>query len=156
MTDELTYAQAKTPPPQLNPALKSLEGLVGDWSMELSNASFLPHPSDTVKGSVSFEWVQGGAFLLLRMGDAALWLISRDEAVPNYSVLYYDSRSVSRVYEMSFSEGVWRMWREAPGFWQRYEGTVSKDGKTISARWEKSSDGTRWEHDFDVTYTKVS
>ena len=151
-----------TPPSQPNPALKPLEGLVGEWEMELSNASFLPRQSDTVKGLVSFEWVQDGAFLLMRMGDkppsppAALWLISQDESPPNYTVFYYDSRSVSRVYEMSFSQGVWKMWRNAPGFCQRYEGTVNKNGKTISARWEKSGDGTTWEHDFVVTYTKVS
>ncbi|GHO78253.1 hypothetical protein KSD_60240 [Ktedonobacter sp. SOSP1-85] len=162
MTDEFTHAQEKTPPSQPNPALKSLEGLVGDWTMELSNASFLPHPSDTAKGSISFEWVQNGAFLLMRMGDkppsapAALWLIGRDESAPNYTVLYYDSRSVSRIYGMSFSEGVWKMWREAPGFWQRYEGTVNQNGKTITACWEKSRDGSTWEHDFDVTYTKLS
>jgi hypothetical protein len=47
------------------------------------------------------------------------------------------------------------MWREAPGFWQRYEGTVSKDSKTITAHWEKSSDASRWEHDFDVTCTRL-
>lgn len=163
MTDDSTYTQAKTPSPQPNPALKPLEGLAGDWEMELSNASFLPRPSDRVKGGpVLIEWVQDGAFLAMRMGDKssgppqALWLISRDDSTPNYTVLYYDARSVSRVYEMSFSEGVWKMWREAPGFWQRYEGTVSKDGKTITAHWEKSSDGSRWEHDFDVTYTRLN
>jgi hypothetical protein len=151
-----------TSPSRPNPALHSLEALVGEWEMELSNTSFLPRPTDNVKGPVSFEWAQDGAFLLMRMGDkaastpAALWLFSRDESTPHYTVLYYDSRSVSRVYQMSFSEGVWKMWRNAPGFCQRYEGTVSKDGKTIAARWEKSSDGTRWEHDFDVTYMKVS
>jgi hypothetical protein len=130
--------------------------------MELSNAPFLPRPSDTARATVCFEWVQDGAFLMLRMGDkppsppAALWLISRDESDPTYVVLYYDSRRVSRVYVMSFSDGVWRIWREAPGFWQRYEGTLSTSGRTITGRWEKSSDGTTWEHDFDVTYTKVS
>jgi hypothetical protein len=67
-------------------------------------------------------------------------------------VLYYDARSVSRVYEMSFSERVWKMWREAPGFWQRYESTVSKNGKIITGHWKKSADGSKWEHDFDVTY----
>ncbi len=155
MTDDTTLTQP-------NPALKSLEVLVGEWEMELSNASFLPRPSDTVKGVVSFEWIQNGAFLAMRMGDkppsppAALWLISRDEAAPNYSVFYYDSRSVSRIYEMSFSESVWKMWRNAEGFCQRYEGTVSNNGKTITARWEKSSDGAIWEHDFNVTYTKIS
>ncbi len=162
MTGDDTYAQAKTPPSQPNPALKSLEVLLGDWEMELSNASFLPDPSGTVKGLVSFEWVHDGAFLLMRIGDkppappAALWLISRDESAPNYTVLYYDSRSVSRIYEMSFSERAWKMWREAPGFWQRYEGTLSKDGKTITAHWKKSLDGgIKWEHDFDVMYMKI-
>jgi hypothetical protein len=153
---------AKTSSHQHNPALKHLEAVVGEWEMELANASFLPSPSDTAKGHVSFEWVQDGAFLVMRMGDKppgppnAIWLISRDESTPNYIVLYYDARSVSRVYEMSFSERVWKMWREAPGFWQRYEGTLSKDGNTITAHWEKAADGIKWEHDFDVTYTKVS
>lgn len=162
MTDDSANTQAKSPSPQQNPALASLEGLVGEWEMELSNASFLPRPSDTIKGLVSFEWVQDGAFLMMRMGDrppgppSARWLISRDESVPDYTVFYYDLRSVSRVYEMSFSEGVWKMWRNAPGFCQRYEGIVSKDGKTITARWEKSGDGAQWEHDFDVTYTRIS
>lgn len=57
------------------------------------------------------------------------------------------SRKVSRVYEMSLSEGVWKMWRESPGFWQRYEGRVSADGNTITGYREKSSDGEAWEHD---------
>lgn len=142
-----------------NPALKPLEVLVGEWEMELAHASFLPRPSDTVKGHVSFEWAQGGAFLLMRMGNNppdATWLISRDESIPDYTVLYYDARSVSRVYQMSFSNGVWKLWRNAPGFSQRFTGTCSSDGNTIRAAWEKSSDGLRWEHDFDVTYTKVT
>ncbi len=144
-----------------NPALSQLEMLAGEWVMELSNAAFLSGPSDTVKGQVSFEWQQDGAFLLMRMGDkppsppAAIWLIHRDESGPIYTVLYYDARKVSRVYQMSFADGVWKMWREAPGFWQRYEGAVSADGRTIAGRWEKSADGAAWEHDFDVTYTRV-
>ena len=160
MSDDSTHAEAQTPPP--NPALQALAFLAGEWEMELSNAPFLPSPSDTIKGRVAFAWVQDGAFLVMRMGDkppsppTASWLIGRDEATPNYIVLYYDARSVSRIYAMSFSDRVWKMWREAPGFSQRYEGTVSTDGMTITAHWEKSSDGVTWEHDFDVTYTKVS
>src|SRR5213593_3005515 len=42
MTNDSIHAQAKTPPSQPNPALKDFEGLVGDWEMEISNASFLP------------------------------------------------------------------------------------------------------------------
>ena len=39
----------KNVPQNPNPALKELEGFVGDWNMELSNASFLPSSSDTVR-----------------------------------------------------------------------------------------------------------
>ena len=145
---------------QHNPALKPLEILAGDWEMELSNAFFLPSPPDTAKGPVSFEWVQDGAFLLMRMGDkeqgtpSAMWLISRDDAVSDYTVFYYDDRSVSRVYGMSFVDGIWKMWRAAPGFSQRFEGKLSADNNTITASWGKLLDGTTWEHDFDVTYRR--
>lgn len=147
--------------PEHNPALKALEGWVGDWEMKLSNASFLPNPSDTVTGRVTFDWVENRAFLAMYMGNKppsmpdATWLISRDESTPNYIVLYYDNRNVSRVYEMNFSDGVWKMWRNSPDFSQRFEGKFSEDGNTITASWEKSTNGSTWEHDFDVTYTKV-
>jgi hypothetical protein len=142
--------------PKLNPMLKDLEGLIGDWEMELSNAAFLPHPNDTVKGQVSFEWIENGAFLGMRMGKDALWLISRDDSKPDYQVFYYDARSVSRIYEMSFSRNMWKLWRNSPHFSQRYEGIISKDGHTITGKWVKSSDGITWEHDFDVTYTRIA
>ncbi len=151
----------KTVSQNQNPALKHLEILVGDWNMELSNASFLPNPSDTVIGHISVEWLEDGAFLVIYMGNKppstpdAIWLISRDDSTTRYTVLYYDTRKVSRVYEMSFSDGVWKMWRNSPDFSQRFEGKFSDDGNIITAQWEKSSDGSTWEHDFDATYAKV-
>lgn len=56
---------------------------------------------------------------------------------------------------MSLIAGVWKLWRDAPGFYQRFTGNFSTDGQTITARWENSSDGKNWEHDFDLVYTKV-
>jgi hypothetical protein len=114
----------KTDSQEQNPALQQLKILVGDWDMKLSNAAFLPSSSDTITGHVSFEWLEGGAFLVMYMGNKppntpdAIWLISRDESTQHYTVLYYDTRKVT-------------------------------------AHWEKSGDGSTWEHDFDVTYTKV-
>jgi hypothetical protein len=144
-----------------NPALKELDILGGEWKMELSNASFLPDPSATMTGKLMVEWREHGAFLALFMGSNpgkapdATWLIGRDETLPDYVVLYYDNRQVSRVYGMSLSDGIWKMWRSSPGFSQRFEGKLSRDGNTITAYWEKSSDGEIWEHDFDVRYSKV-
>jgi len=57
---------------------------------------------------------------------------------------------------MTFSGSVWKMWRQAPGFWQRFSGTLSDDGSSITAMWEKSPDGSTWEHDFDLIYSKVT
>lgn len=139
--------------------LKKFDFLIGNWSMELSNASFLPDPRTSIKGSVSFEWLEDGDFLVIRQGEKdgsmwATWLISRDEDSKNYTVLYIDNRRVSRVYDMSFEKDEWKIWRSTPKFSQRFMGKVSKDKKTIKAYWEKSFDGKKWEHDFDMLYQK--
>jgi hypothetical protein len=145
----------------VNPALKSLEVFVGEWETELSNASFLPDKSEPQKGVVSFELIENDGFLVQRQGGPsfpwARWIIGRDESEENYSVLYFDDRGVSRKYEMSLADGIWKIWRNAPGFWQRFKGKVSKDGKTIIAHWELSTDGGKtWDHDFDLNYFRLA
>ncbi len=137
-----------------NPALDDVAALAGDWDMEISNAAFLPDPADKVSRPVSFEWLENGAYLLLRMGAEALWLIGRDDTSLVYTVLYFDARKVSRIYQMSYSGNLWKMWRDTPEFSQRYEARLSPDGNTITATWEKASDGNDWEHDFDVTFRR--
>jgi len=144
-----------------NPALQELDTLVGDWITELSNAAFLPDPSATVRGQTSFAWAQEGAILVMRQGDkppnppAALWLIGRDETGEEYRVFYYDNRHVSRIYRMTFASRTWKMWREAPGFCQRFQCTMAEDCQSMSGFWEKSIDyGKTWEHDFDLTYRR--
>ncbi len=56
---------------------------------------------------------------------------------------------------MTLEGGVWAMWRESPGFSQRFKGTIKDDGNIISALWDKSTDGSHWEHDLELTYTRV-
>jgi hypothetical protein len=69
---------------------------------------------------------------------------------------YFDTRGVIRTYRSSFADGVWKLWREDPDFWQRFTGTVGADGSSMTAAWEISHDaGTTWQHDFDMTYTKL-
>ena len=141
----------------LNPALSPLNILVGEWEMEASIGE-----RSLGGGRTVFSWLEGGAFLVQRSEveqaefPTATILIGRDDSSEEYVMLYYNSREVSRVYRMSFSEdGVWKMWREAPGFFQRFSGTISPDGKTITAQWERSSNGIFWEEDFDLIYTRV-
>jgi hypothetical protein len=136
-----------------NPALKQLEALIGEWDVEVPQFA-------GQRGRATLEWLEDGAFLRFHTdapdpAPAATLIISRDESSETYTVLHYDSRGVSRVYQMSFDGGVWKIWRQAPGLWQRFAGTLSDDGESIRAAWEKSPDGSGWEHDFDLIYRKV-
>jgi hypothetical protein len=38
---------------------------------------------------------------------------------------------------------------------QRFTGTFSEDGNTITGAWEKCPDGVEWEHDFALTYRRA-
>jgi hypothetical protein len=136
-----------------NPALEQLEVLIGEWEVEVPQ-----FPGQ--RGRATFEWLEGGAYLRFHAdapdpAPSATLIISRDESSGVYTVLHYDSRGVSRVYQMSFGDGAWKIWRQAPGFWQRFSGTLSDDGSSIRATWEKSPDGSGWEHDFDLICSRV-
>ncbi len=141
-----------------NPALKQLDVFVGEWKVELK---FPADPPVIAHITASFEWFEGGAFLSYHLGNRAtdshyaIHVIGRDDSAETYTMVYVDDRGVSRIYQMSLEGGKWKQWRDAPGFAQRFVGAFSDDGNTITARWEKSYDGTNWEHDFDLTYTRV-
>ena len=149
-------------------ALSRLDPLVGEWKVEIS-------AGDQVMdgGKSTFEWLEGESFLAQRDVAAPLppgappeWeanapthttqIIGLDDSSDTFYMLYADSRSVFRVYQMTLSDGVWKIWRDAPGFNQRFTGTLSDDGNTITGQYEFSSDGTTWSKDFDLTYRKVT
>ncbi|WP_118975713.1 DUF1579 family protein [Taibaiella koreensis] len=145
----------------INPELQELEQFIGTWEMEISNASFLPDAKATIKAGASFEWFEEGEFLILRQGTKnngtpwAIWFIGHDKDTQNYTVLYIDDQQSSRVYEMSFENRIWKMWRNGPQFIQRFTAETNQDKNIISGHWEKSVDGENWEHDFNLTYTKI-
>jgi len=148
--------------PGRSAALEPLGAFVGAWSME---ALFPQAPPTGIRGRTVFEWMPGERFLLQRWDvphpDApdGIAIIGFDEGQGSYVQHYFDSRGVARLYEMSFDDGVWKLWRTSADFSpldfsQRFTGTFSGDGARIDGRWESSPDGTNWEHDFDLTYTK--
>jgi hypothetical protein len=152
-----------------DPAISRLAALVGEWSMV---AEFKGAPPADAGARVVFEWMRGKRFLIERWEApnlepldapaAGIAIIGADPDSEGYFLQhYFDSRGVARVYKMSFSDRVWKLWRDSPDsspldFSQRYTGTFGDNGKTITGSWEICHDGTTWEHDFDLTYTKVS
>jgi hypothetical protein len=147
-----------------DPATDRLAVLVGEWRMV---AHFKDAPPTDDAARVVFEWMPEQRFLIQRWElpspvppgapAAGIAIIGADpDSEGNFLQHYFDSRGVARVYEMSLSDGVWKLWRDAPDFAQRFSGTFGDDGTSITGSWEICHDGTNWEHDFDLTYTKVT
>ena len=146
-------------------SLKPLEPFIGEWRLM---AVFKDMPPADLDARVSFEWLPGERFLIERWevpipeAPDGIAIIGADpERQGNYLQHYFDSRGIARVYKMSFDNGVWKLWRDAPDFSpldfsQRYTGTFSEDGRTITGAWEICHDGKTWEHDFDLTYTRAN
>jgi hypothetical protein len=135
-------------------ALELLLPLVGEWSMETAFSE--------ARGRTVFAWILDGQYLEQRAEiphpDApdGIMIIDHDAERDAFRQHYFDSRGVTRVYEMTIGQGVWKLWRDAPGFNQRFTGAFSQDGLTIHGAWEMSADGSTWAHDFDLTYRKVT
>ncbi|MEO5951349.1 MAG: DUF1579 family protein [Chloroflexia bacterium] len=145
----------KSRKPEAN--VKSLDILVGTWDMDLPEAG---DPEVRVHGSVTFEWMAGGHYLIESSASDhelypdSLSVIGFDETTGNFKQHYFDSRGVERIYGASLMNKVLRFWRDSPGFSQRFTGKISDHGRLMTGRWEKSVDGATWETDFDLSYTK--
>lgn len=148
-----------------NPVLRRLDKLVGAWDAEI------PYPPDSptvVRSQTHFAWHESGVFLVKRghvqpeavekygFPGSEVSIVGCDDSLESYCMLYSDSRGVSRLYQMSLDEKTWKLWRDAPGFNQRFTGTFSDDGNTITGQWETSADGATWQLDFHTTYKKVA
>ncbi|HEX5504796.1 MAG TPA: hypothetical protein VFW96_19420 [Thermomicrobiales bacterium] len=151
-------AGARQETPVRNPALQRLDALAGAWAVEVAHPRV---PTPITGGRVTFEWLED-SFLLQRTAPgnpdfpSSVAVIGGDDTTGRYTMQYFDSRGVARIYEMSLDPDTWRLWRQAPGFSQRFTGTFADDGDTIVGSWELSRDGATWEHDFGLIYRKAS
>jgi hypothetical protein len=151
-------------------ALARLGVFIGDWSLEVRFPGPQPVPSGAADGGPAvrsrFEWALDGRFLLQHTEipipgvPDSLAIAGPDPRTGGYTQHYYDSRGVVRLYAMSFVAGVWTLTRESPDFSpldfrQRFIGTFSEDGNTITGAWEQGHDGGEWEHDFALTYRRA-
>jgi hypothetical protein len=140
-----------------NPALHALAGLIGTWTTIGTHPLV---PGTTFHGRTSFEWIAGGAFLLMasRIDEpeipSGIAIFGTDDATGECHMLYFDERGVSRRYEVSYQPRGWQWWRDAPGFSQRFTGTIAPDGLTMESRGEYSRDGAQWEPDLTLRYSR--
>jgi len=141
-----------------NPVLEPLSGLIGTWNTEGRHPLF---PDTVFHGRTSFEWLEGGAFLIMHSEieepgiPTGIAIIGSDDSAKELSMLYFDERAVSRKYEVTVRDNVCTWWRNAPGFSQRFTWTLAADGRSMTGKGELSRDGSSWERDLELTYARV-
>jgi hypothetical protein len=145
--------------PDRGTAMNRLEILEGTWDIEI----VFPHPgADKIHGKTVFEWMEGGLFLIQKTTvhapntPGSLIIIGFDTDKSLYKMHYFDSRGIDRIYYMTLNKGIWKQWRNDSEFSQRFTGKFNDTENTIQSVWEKSIDGGVWEHDFNLTFKRIS
>jgi hypothetical protein len=137
-----------------DPSLEPFDALIGAWATEATHPLF----DDVVPGSVTFEWVEGGHFLVQRSHNEhelfpdAISVIGAPETGDGLVMEYFDSRGVRRTYGVSLDDGVLRIWRDDPTFAQRFSATLEHD--RFEGRWQLARTPGDWQDDLQVTYRR--
>ncbi len=137
--------------------MEGLDRLVGTWMTEATHPAL---PGVVVHGSAVTEWLEGERFLILRARTdhpefpASISIIGVTETGSELSMHYFDSRGVFRVYQVGLDHDAWRLWRDAPGFSQRFTGSFADRGDTIVGRWQLCRDDIHWDDDLEITYRR--
>lgn len=105
--------------------------------------------------------MEGGAFLRWQSAidqpgfPTGIAIFGSDDATGEYFMLYFDERKVSRKYNVFVHENNVKWWRNTPDFSQRFSWAIAEDGNSIIGKGELSKDGTNWEKDLELTFSRV-
>src|SRR6202035_5120275 len=123
-----------------NDPIERLAPYIGEWRMQAVFPDTSPVQTTETRGVARtvFEWLTGQQFVVQRWevphpaAPDGIAIIGWDRGKGTYAQHYFDSRGVARLYEMSYADGVWKLWRTVVDFSpldfsQRYTGTFSDD-----------------------------
>jgi len=144
------YTQNEQPRP--NPDLRSLEKLIGTWKQ-----------SGGVEGTVTFEWMEGGFFLIQHVdlesdgqpikgmeiiGHLRLFGEEPSKDIKSRFYSFLDGMTLDYVYEIVGDRlTIWGGERGSPAY---YQGQFSKDGNTLTGGWVYPGGGG-----YEATSTRV-
>ncbi len=133
----------ETPPP--DPRLRNLDPYVGTWTLEGREST----EYGEIHGTLSFEWMEGGYFLLQRIdidhagqpvrgieviGYGRDW----DGSVPEHCTSHFFDNSGNHfvyIYEVG-EDGAIIIWGGEVGSPAAFRGRFSEDRRTITGRWD--------------------
>jgi hypothetical protein len=134
----------------------TFDDLIGAWDTEATHPLF----DGVVTGWITFEWFEGGQFLVQRSHNDhpdfpdGICIIGPPEEGDGLVMEYFDSRGVRRTYQVSLEDGVLRWWRDHPGFDQRYVAELAPD--RFEGVCQLAREPGEWKDDLKVTYRRRS
>ena len=157
--DHANDAQAHDRPPQPNPALKSLDVMIGTWELKGRESG----PDGEIHGRPTFEWMEG-CFYLVQHVDidyigrriVGTEYIGYDEVNDNLRSYFFSNEGpgpfgrVALEYVWEVEEDILTIWGGEMGSPASFKGRFSDDRNTISGRWEWPGGG------YEATMTKVN
>jgi hypothetical protein len=156
MAEESTGSQAPTP----NPRLKSLDRLVGTWSVS----------GPTITGQVRFEWMDGGFFLMQHVDmmhdgnpikgleiigfergwEVMMGMVEVDPLTQDITSHWFDNVGDSFSYTWEIKDDTLTIWGGERGSPAYYQGKFSADGNINSGAWVYPGGGG-----YESTMTRV-
>jgi len=152
MSDDHAYTQDQHQPPQPNPDLKRLDKLVGTWKVS----------GPDIKGKVTFEWMEGGFFLIQHFdfvqgghkvkGMEVIGHLQLFGEQPSQDIRsrIYDTLGNTFDYTYEVNDETLTIWGGERGSPAYYEGKWSEDGNTNSGAWHYPGSGG-----YESTMTRV-
>jgi hypothetical protein len=141
--------------------------LVGHWTTEATHPQ---RPGAVILGSSTFEWLDGGQFVIFRshyehadFPDAVSILGDTD----GFRMHYFDSRGIYRLYDLTIDDDGWSiaMGRQAPTgsfaasdapFSQRVTYTLADADRRMAGNGQLSHDDRSWDDDLQITYRRTA
>jgi uncharacterized protein DUF1579 len=149
---EESRAQGQPQAPRANPALKSLNVLVGTWDVTRRDFG----SDKEMRGQLSFEWMDGGFFLILNTlfenngaRIKAVEYIGYDERSKTCTSRYFDNRGSAASYTWEIRDDTLKVWFGEVGAQAAFRGKFSNNHNTITGRFEWPGGG------FTSTMTRI-
>lgn len=134
MADNNTATQAPQQTPAPNPALRTLDRLVGTWDVS----------GEDIQGQVKFEWMEGGYFLMQHVNFVhdgrpikGIEIIGYDEPSNSLKSHYFgNDPSGILEYTWELSDDTLTIWYGEAGSPSKFTGKFSADGNSNTGAWE--------------------
>jgi hypothetical protein len=141
-----------------NAALQALGFLIGTWRTEGTHPDM---PGTTFHGRTSFQWLEGGVFLIMHseIDEAAVpsgvAIFGSDDGAERIYMLYFDERGLSRKFDVTVGVREVTCRRDHPKFSQIMRLRVEGAGEVLLGTGRRSADGAAWQDDLSLTYTRL-